>query len=118
MANTYYQQLGQNKRIWVRQNDTRPRAEVRLILSDDGTDEDISSGVGLIEVYKSDGTTLLSGNALDMTNGLTGRARYNWGQGELNTIGTYKVIFRISKNNDGNYFSVPEEPFEFVLRVI
>ena len=116
--NTYYQKAGQNKRLWVRQNDTRPSAEVQLIKSEDGTYENLVDGAGFIEVLDSDGEHLHSGNALNMASGATGKATYNWGQGELATAGTYKLIFRISPENDGNYFSIPEEPYEYILRVI
>jgi hypothetical protein len=117
LADTYYQQSGQNKRMWVRQNDTLPAAEVQLIYESDGTYHDISSGKGHIEVYKSDNTTLLSGGTLDMTDGALGKASYAWGAGELTTIGTYNLVFKIDPDNTDSYFSVPEYPYDFILRV-
>ena len=114
----FFEQDGQNKRLWVRQNDTRPQAEVQLILDSDGTYYDVSSGSGFIEVYKTDGTTLLSGQSLDLSAGATGYARYPWTAGQLATLGTYRVVMRIDPDGSGNYLSVPEEPYEYVLRVI
>lgn len=114
---TFFQKLGQHKRLTVRTGDTRPVAEVQLTLVEDGTYYDISDGAGHIEATKSDGTFLQSGQSLNLSSGEEGKASYEWAAGELNTAGTYRVVFKISKDNDGRYFSVPEYPYEFVLKV-
>lgn len=114
---TFFQKIGQHKRLHVRVGDTRPSAEVQLKVTSDGTYYDISDGAGHIEVSKADGSYLQSGQALNLSSGAEGRASYDWDDGELDTVGTYRCVFKISKNDDGRFFSVPENPFELVLKV-
>lgn len=115
----YFQSVGQHKRAWARVNDTRPRAEVQLIKQSDGTYYDISAGRGHIEVYDADNEyTLLSGNALNFSEGSNGTAYFEWQQGQLVSAGTYNIIFKIDPLSDGNYLSVPEEPYDYILRVV
>lgn len=114
---SYFQAAGQNKRAWARIGDTRPRVEVQLLRQDTGVAFDISAGTGIIEVCNADNATyLLSGNPVIMNEG-NGVAYYNWAVGDLALAGTYNIIFRLDVLNDGNYLSVPEEPYSYVLRV-
>lgn len=116
MAVGFFQREGQSKRSWKRLGDTRPSESVQLIREDDGTNFDLSSGVGHIQVVKPDGTNLISGQPLDLASG-SGKAFYHWGPGQLITEDTYSLIFRIDPNNNGNFLSIPEQPYQYTLTV-
>ena len=114
----YYQQLGQNKRIFVRVGDIRPLLQVQLIKESDGTYEDISSGIGHINIKKKDGTSFSSGSSLDVsTDGATGIAYYDLSNDPINTVGSYDVVWKIDLNGTGKWLSIPESPLSFELVV-
>jgi hypothetical protein len=114
---SYFQSAGQQKRAWMRVGDTRPRIEVNLIRESDNQAYDISAGSAFVEVYKTDGAYLISGLPANLSEGAAGTVFYNWAAGDLALAGTYNVVFRLDVLNDGNYLSVPEEPYSYVLRV-
>ena len=117
MASTFFQKAGQNKHVFYNVNDRMPPLELQLIQSSDGAYYDISAGKGHIEIQAADGTYLVSGQSLNVASGATGTAHYYPAAGELSAAGTYNVAWKIDPQNISAYLTVPEYPYEYVLRI-